>query len=686
MSRKTFALLVLLAVGVGATAFAVREFFSTDTATLWPSRHAFVERPLPLATTFELMDIGVADVNGDDRLAIFTTNHNSRQNLWVSDGRGGHRDVLSAWGLNQNRDFPGLEISPRLPEVTAPGIYIYWKGRNTDSQFTIVFRAHRIKALGRLEGTLRTFSSIHRYDTSVFLVQAPTSIPASDGATRETTMRFSTEQDGELEVEIGSPGLPIDIELSGSIPLANVFVGEQKVSPKANHFSFTFQDRHGMAWFDYNDDGRPDVFISRGAVGGTLRSLPPNVQGIIHDELLVTEGGDRYREVSSEVGMEKRGCSGRKVAWVDFDRDGMADLFINCQDRGHVQGRYPKQLYRQTADKKFVDVATQVGLDLAEHEIVDFVWFDADNDGYVDLLTSEDTGFYLYRNHEGKSFTREFIGRGKFARADRPELKGTSDEYWFVDGKLVVADVDGKGSLDVFAASKMGNTLLMNDGKGRFSIVDPATRGLPGSSATAAWVDFDNDGLVDLYAFPQGLFRQRRDHTFEPTGLLVFPSRKYMAAIATWADFDNDGRRSLLLARLENFSFWRWWEKLYKTSEDRFAWKLTAYGNAGNANHWLEARLVGKRGNPQAIGARVTLETAEGRQTQVVGLNDGAFFSQGHYRLYFGLGAHPRADTMRIRWPDGNVEEFKDVEGDTLHVIREGAGVDPGRTAQKPSR
>jgi hypothetical protein len=95
-----------------------------------------------------------------------------------------------------------------------------------------------------------------------------------------------------------------------------------------------------------------------------------------------------------------------------------------------------------------------------------------------------------------------------------------------------------------------------------------------------------------------------------------------------------------------------------------------AYRNAiANGNHWLELRLVGKPGNPQAIGARVTLQTADGQQTQQVGLNDGAFFSQGHYRLYFGLGRHASAELMTIRWPDGQVQELKGVEGDRLQVI-----------------
>ena len=646
---------------------------------LWRSRGSFAEYPIPFKATQLLMDIGIVDANGDDLLDVFTTNHNYRQDLLIAEGNGAYRDTLSAWGLDQSPEFPGVEIALTQPEMVAPGVYIYWKGRKT-----LTIRSYKIKEVGKVKGKVRSHSAINGHQAVGFVADAPVTSPGRPDEMPETVMGFAADGDGELDLEIETPGVPIGIELDGSLPLTSVYVGRQKISPRSKQFDsrrfdLTFQDPHGMAWADYNDDGAMDVFINRGALGGTLKALPENVEKGIQDQLFVTRDGRLpYRNVATEVGIDKRGCSGRKVNWVDFNRDGLLDLFVNCQDRGNVytQGKYPKQLYRQNPDKHFVDVAAQVGLDIPDHEVIDFVWFDADNDGYIDLLTSEDTGFYLYRNHEGKSFSREFIGRGKFARADNPKLKGIADEYWFVDGKLVVADFRGNGKLDVFSASKTGNALLLNDGNGRFSMVEPAVLGLPSESVTASWVDFDNDGLVDLYSVPQGLFRQRPDHTFEATGLLALPPRKYMAAIANWADLDNDGRRDLVLAVNENFSLWRSWEKLRKDSEDRFAWNLAAYRNVvANGNHWLELRLAGKPGNPQAIGARVTLRTADVQQTQQVGLNDGAFFSQGHYRLYFGLGRQARADRITIRWPDGEVQELQGVEGDRLQLIKQAEAV-----------
>ena len=672
VTKKGVVWLILGLAVLAVVVLLARELPWTDAYWLWRSRGSFADYPIPFKATQLLMDIGVVDANGDDNLDIFTSNHNYRQDLLIADGKGGYRDMLSAWGLDQNLEFPGFEIALTQPEVVAPGIYMYWKGRRT---FTI--RSHKIKEVGQTHIRLQSYTTFNRYEGSGFAVEPPVNPTSADHRLAEATIGATTQGDGELDIEVETPGTPMAVQLDGSVPLTAVYVGRQKISPRSNRFDLTFQDRHGMAWADYNDDGRMDVFISRGALAGQLRLLPASVSAAIEDELIVSQGPGQYKNIVRDVGIEKRDCSGRKVNWVDFNRDGLLDLFVDCQDRSnpYVQGRFPKQLYRQNPDKRFADVAADVGLDIPEHEVIDFVWFDADNDGYIDLLTSEDTGFYLYRNQSGRSFSREFIGRGKFARADNPKLKGIANEYWFVDGKLVVADFRGAGKLDVFSSSKTGNTLLLNDGSGHFSVVDPATVGLPEESVTAAWVDFDNDGLIDLYTLPQGLFRQRPDHTFEATGLLTLPPQKYMAAIATWADLDNDGRRDLVLAKLENFSLWRWWEKLHRNSEDRFAWDLGAYRNVvDNGNHWLQVRLVGKPGNPQAIGARVTIQSASGQQLQQVGLNDGAFFSQGHYRLYFGMGRQARADALNIRWPDGQVQELKNVEGDRLQVIEQEEG------------
>jgi hypothetical protein len=637
--------------------------------------------PLPLDVIPQIYDMGVADVDGDGFIDIYTTNHNYRQVLLRSDGKGGYEDVVAAWALDQSRDLPGAEQSMAAPATDKPGLYVYWLGD------TLNIVAHRIESLGPVAGSLRIFNLVEVVENSGFDVDDAVQRPEPDKVP-ETTLRFSAARSAHLVLFPDTRGAPVAFRIDAAWARTGVFVGRMAIAPKsavvpssleqgngaANTseaactgcvaFTFSLRDRHAMAWTDYDGDGRLDVFIDRGALGGTLRMFPEAIRDELGDELLVTGGRERFVDRARELGIEKKDCSGRHARWVDFDHDGMLDLFVNCQDRGNVSGGYPKQLYRQGGDRRFTDVAPAAGLDLAERQLVDFAWFDADGDGRVDLFTHEDAGYFLYRNRGG-TFERSDVGRGKFERSDIPGLKGNTEDYWQFDGKLTVADFDADGDLDVFAASKKGNVLLVNDG-GKFTSVDPVSIGLPGESVAALWVDYDNDGRPDLHTVPGGIYRQGSDRRFVATGLLALPAMKYMGAIINWFDKDNDGDLDVVIALLENWSHWRWWERPFKSAnvkgkDDRFDWKILSYRNHGADARALQLRLVGAPGNPQAIGARVTLTGPASRQVAEVGASEGSNHSQGHYRLHFGLGERQRVDAITVRWPDGKVKELRDV-------------------------
>lgn len=663
-------------LAVSAILAAVALFYSIRvdlkpilTRTLAAQGQWFKASTPPAPEILQIFDIGIVDADGDGRLDIYTSNHNYLQYLWRADGRGGYQDVSPSWGMSQSGDFPGWEQSELKPDMDKPGLYIYWQ------QDTLHIRTHGLKSLSAVRGTLTLFSPVRLVRNEGFQF-ASRDLPLESGKVRRTANTFSTEHDAHLVLYITSRGAPFHFAIDPAFPLANVYMGSGKVSPRSHEYAVALRDRHGMAWADLNDDGKLDVYISRGGIGGTLRNFPDDVRLGIVDELLLSTPTGAYRDVIAESGIEKKDCSARHVKWIDYDRDGRLDLHINCQDRGIASGGFPKQLYRRSEDGRYTDVAAQVGLDLPAHQIVDFAWFDADDDGDVDLLTHEDTGYYLYRRTAGR-FIRERVYRAPFQRADVPGLAHNTFDYWQFDGKLSLGDFDADGDLDVFVASKRGNVMLLNEA-GQFRPVDPASLGLPAESVAAAWVDYDNDGRLDLHTIPQGLYRQGPDGRFSATGMLALAELKYQAAIPLWYDRDNDGDRDLLVALQDNATLWRWWQRPFRSKaeekgeDDRFRWKLIAYDHVGATNHWLQINLVGPPGNRQAIGTRVTLVTPAGRQTQEVGANEGAYLSQGHYRLYFGLGAHEQASEIHIRWPDGSRQVLRDVQADRLLKVMQG--------------
>jgi hypothetical protein len=145
-------------------------------------------------------------------------------------------------------------------------------------------------------------------------------------------------------------------------------------------------------------------------------------------------------------------------------------------------------------------------------------------------------------------------------------------------------------------------------------------------------------------------------HRFSHTGL-ARPGGHPTKATASWFDFDADGSRDAVIAARQR-------------GEGRFS-SLTLLKNAGPVGHWLEVELTGPRGNRQAIGGKVSATVPGRTQTQWVGQNDGSHLSQGHYRLYFGLGS-ARSASVKVTWPDGGVRRLGSVGADRILRLTQG--------------
>jgi uncharacterized protein (DUF58 family) len=104
---------------------------------------------------------------------------------------------------------------------------------------------------------------------------------------------------------------------------------------------------------------------------------------------------------------------------------------------------------------------------------------------------------------------------------------------------------------------------------------------------------------------------------------------------------------------------------------------MLALRNTAPAGHWLQVELDGDAGNRQGIGAVVEVRDGDWKRVQVVGASEGSFFSQGQYRLYFGLGPRTRVDGVRVRWPDGAEQEVRDVAVDRLVRIKREPALQP---------
>ena len=596
----------------------------------------FSEQPLRIQDYY-LFDLGVADADGDGNLDLFTSNHTALPSLLLGDGRGGFRDVYAEWRLSQRPEFPGLEDSWTAPDIGGEGVSISWHRRR------LVIRASLPDRTFDISGRLVADCAVALVETAGWKCALEPSPSGPDRTRTQVTFRLGSGlREGTIILEPELPEVGQTVTFEPSIPLTAITVGRRGAHPRDHTFEVSLKDRHGIAWADWNGDGRPDAFIAGGGVSGRIADFPE----VRPYELFVTSEFGLV-EMSEALNLVANGGRSRQPAWVDIDGDNRLELF--------VYGIWSRcQLFASSPRGGFADVTARTGLLNPRNGFS--AWFDADGDLDPDLLVSGRDELFLYRN-VGGVFSEVRLGPNPRA------VSGAPPEYRQF-GRPAFSDFDGDGDIDIYLASANGSTVLLNRG-GRFRALAPAVFGLPVRAAAAAWVDADNDSFPDLHSVPDGLFRQTEGRRFERTGLLASgPGEPPASARSLWFDADNDGDRDVLIAVLP------------ADREASRVWTSRFLRNDGPGGHWLEVRVAGPPGNREAVGAAVVLELGDGRRLkEYVGLAEGSYYSQGHYRVYFGLGRTGRPAALTVLWPDGLSERIDDPGID--RILTCGRGQDP---------
>jgi len=421
-----------------------------------------------------------------------------------------------------------------------------------------------------------------------------------------------------------------------------------------------------MVQADYDNDGRLDFYVIRGAWLGTGGRHP--------DSLIRNNGGGTFTDVTFDAGLGEVFCPSQTAAWADYDLDGDVDLYVGNETSSAL--RCPGQLFRNDGGR-FTDVASHAGVEnLGFTKGV--VWGDYDGDRFPDLYVSNLGGENrLYKNQGDGTFADVAAKLGV-------ALPFRSFPVWFWD-------FDNDGALDLFvssywpplsyvAASYLGlphngelARLYKGDGQGGLKDVAPQMNlkrlTLPMGSNFG---DLDNDGYLDFYLgtgypgfeglMPNVMYRNRGGKGFADVTTAGGFGHLQKGHAVSFADFDNDGDLDVF-AQMGGAYL-----------ADKFMNIL--FENPGFGNNFLGVRLLGTRSNRSAIGARIRIEVAEpggGRRSIFRWVNSGGSFGANPLRQHFGLAKAERAEVVEVFWPaTGATQTFKDVPAGRIIEITEG--------------
>ena len=434
----------------------------------------------------------------------------------------------------------------------------------------------------------------------------------------------------------------------------------------------------GVAVGDYDGDGFPDLYLTQYG-----RSI-----------LYHNNGDGTFTDVTEKAGLAAPGWASSAV-WFDYDNDGRLDLFV-CQfvefskslnkscgpgeegKHGYCIPRLyqpmPSCLFHNNGDGTFTDVSKASGIGKYPGKAWGAVATDVNNDGLLDLFVGNDTvPNFLFKN----------VGQGRFE-----EIATQAGVAYSADGRarsgmgVDSADFNEDGWMDLFVANidrEMFSIYQNNHDETFDDLAGPtgigaATRLMSGWGLK--FFDYDNDGNLDLFLAngnPDDLIESLHNQVKYQEPLMLFRNtgksfqnvsaesgpafaKPLSARGMAIGDFDNDGAVDVLVSVNDGAP-------------------MLLRNNVGSQNHWLGIRLVGKKSNPDAIGARINYQAGDLKRSRMK-VGGGSYLSSHDPRIVLGIGKRPKIDWLEIKWPQpgGAVERFTELPVNRYITIVEGKG------------
>lgn len=382
---------------------------------------------------------------------------------------------------------------------------------------------------------------------------------------------------------------------------------------------------HGLAVGDYDDDGYTDILLSSIQIGEPLKVYRNN-------------SGNGFIEAFNT------GIPSNRGIWLDYDCDGHLDIF--CLTWGGTP-----YLFRNDGNGSFEDVTQNMGFNQSSGTTASAS--DYNNDGFPDIycaFSSNTKTNRLYKNIAGMGFEDVTIA------ATVSDYRKSVAVAW--------GDYNDDGLMDLYFANigSNRNVLFHNNGNGKFTDKTIAAGvGDVGDARTCAWIDYNNDGYLDLFTTnhvnPNRLHKNNGNGTFTnvaPQANINGPSDGFTIS---WGDFDRDGDLDILFAG-HSFGI------------------VLLRNDGGNAQYFLNITLEGTFDNRSGIGSRVIVFANDRQQIREINGGRGAS-SQDALALHIGLGNAQIVDSIHILWPSGMLQKLYNINANQFITIQQEGNVPP---------